>query len=120
MCLSSFQDATGIIVLPTKTLYWGSFLDGKQRVLYFSNDAGHFERIEKVGSLERCLMEIEVEFHGMGVSLVDDDPVRREIVYLSVTGSGAHWESKPKSKNKYKTLSQELSLQVRVETWVKM
>ncbi|OQR79458.1 vacuolar protein sorting-associated protein 13A-like [Tropilaelaps mercedesae] len=108
-------DATGIIALPENTIYWGSFLDGKQRVLYFSNNAGHFQQIEKVGSLERCMMELEVEFHGMGVSLVDDDPVRREIVYLSVTGSGARWESRVKSKTKYKTLSSELALQFEVE-----
>lgn len=59
-------------------------------------------------------MELEVEFHGMGISLVDDDPIRREIVYLSVTGSGAHWESRPKHKQKYKTLSTDLSTQVRL------
>ncbi|XP_022649179.1 vacuolar protein sorting-associated protein 13-like isoform X3 [Varroa destructor] len=114
--IGPLTDANGVIQLPNnKVLYWGSFLDGKQRVLYFCNDKHHFTRIERVGALERCTMELEVEFHGMGISLVDDDPIRREIVYLSVTGSGAHWESRPKHKQKYKTLSTDLSTQLEVE-----
>lgn len=109
------QDASGKIKLPhDKVIFWASFLDGKQRVLYFTKDSDHMIKVEKVGALERCNTEFQLEYRGIGISLVDDEPKRREILYVSVTGSGVQWLSRSKHKTKYKPINSELNAQVRI------
>ncbi|XP_028969113.1 vacuolar protein sorting-associated protein 13 [Galendromus occidentalis] len=109
-------DASGQIKLPQdKFIFWASFLDGKQRVLYFSKDSEHMVRVEKVGQLERCNTEFDLEYRGIGISLVDDEPKRREILYVSVSGSGVQWLSRSKHKPKYKPINAELNSQVEAE-----
>lgn len=107
------QDASGQIKLPHSMIYWASFLDGKQRVLYFTKDHDHLLKVEKVGQLERCNTEFQLEYRGIGISLVDDEPRRREILYVSVTGSGVQWISRHKHKTNWKPISSDLNTQVR-------
>merc|ERR1719319_200795 len=88
---------------------WVSFLDGMQRVLLFtthSDLADQLVRTTQTGESERIAQEIDVSIHGIGVSLVNNDEyVRRELAYLSVTSSDVVWEVRKEGKLRFKSLT---------------
>ncbi|XP_077569200.1 intermembrane lipid transfer protein VPS13C isoform X2 [Stigmatopora nigra] len=84
-------------------VYWASFLDGRQRVLIFTEDAGVVTRARQAEQLEQFREELRLSLRHLGLSLVDADG-RREVAYVGVTSSGVVWEMW--RKNRWRPLSQ--------------
>lgn len=82
--------------------YWVSFLDGTQRVLLFTESFGIAKGANSANRLEQVTQEIEVDIHGIGLSLVDNAR-QLDIVYISMASSGVIWEEL-KRKRYYKAL----------------
>ncbi|XP_046683901.1 vacuolar protein sorting-associated protein 13 isoform X2 [Homalodisca vitripennis] len=88
---------------PSVMLYWSSFLDGMQRVLLFTAEADIAREVEASALLEVMDLQVEVSIHGVGLSLVDNE-MRKELVYLGISSSGAVWEFAKPGSNKYKKI----------------
>ena len=73
-------------------LQWLSFLDGRQRVLMFTEDVGLVVQLQSAVSLEPIERSVAVSLHAVAVSLVDAAR-RREVLYAGVTSSGVVWET---------------------------
>ncbi|XP_057687593.1 intermembrane lipid transfer protein VPS13C isoform X2 [Corythoichthys intestinalis] len=84
-------------------VYWVSFLDGRQRVLIFTEDAGVVTKARQAEELEQFREELRLSLRNLGLSLVDHVG-RREVAYVGVASSGVVWEMK--RKNRWKALSQ--------------
>lgn len=64
-------------------VYWISFLDGIQRILMFTTDAGIAEECQASSKLEIINREILVSIHSLGLSLVNND-ICMELMYLRI------------------------------------
>ncbi|KAM6426345.1 intermembrane lipid transfer protein VPS13C [Liasis olivaceus] len=78
-------------------IHWVSFLDGRQRVLLFTEDVALVSRARQAEEMEQPDQEISVALHGLGLSLVNNKR-KQEISYIGITSSGIIWESKPKQR----------------------
>ena len=87
-------DGFGSFAVGGMTFSWVSFLDGMQRVLFFTHNVHLADRLARTtGESERIEQELDVSIHGVGVSLVDNaESVRRELAYLSISSSHIVWE----------------------------
>uniref|UniRef100_A0A3Q3JJ33 Vacuolar protein sorting 13 homolog C n=1 Tax=Monopterus albus TaxID=43700 RepID=A0A3Q3JJ33_MONAL len=83
-------------------VHWVSFLDGRQRVLLFTEDAGVVTKARQAEELEQFQQEVKVSLQNLGLSLINNTS-RQEIGYIGIT-SGVVWEMKP--KNRWKPFSQ--------------
>ncbi|XP_064471874.1 intermembrane lipid transfer protein Vps13-like isoform X2 [Ornithodoros turicata] len=86
-----------------RKLFWIAFLNGKQRTVLFTEDPQIVVKIQESGALERNIYDVALSVHGVGVSLVNDNP-KREIVYMSIVGSGVKWEWKKEHKTIFKPM----------------
>uniref|UniRef100_A0A3Q2C8D3 Vacuolar protein sorting 13 homolog C n=1 Tax=Cyprinodon variegatus TaxID=28743 RepID=A0A3Q2C8D3_CYPVA len=84
-------------------VHWVSFLDGRQRVLLFTEDTGVVTKARQSEELEQFQQELKVSLQNLGLSLVDNSS-RQEISYIGITSSGVVWEYKP--KNRWKSFNQ--------------
>lgn len=84
-------------------VHWVSFLDGRQRVLLFTEDAGVVTKARQAEELEQFQQEVKVSLQNLGLSLINNTS-RQEIGYIGITSSGVVWEMKP--KNRWKPFSQ--------------
>uniref|UniRef100_A0A3B3UNE3 Vacuolar protein sorting-associated protein 13 VPS13 adaptor binding domain-containing protein n=1 Tax=Poecilia latipinna TaxID=48699 RepID=A0A3B3UNE3_9TELE len=84
-------------------IHWVSFLDGRQRVLLFTEDTGVVTRARQSEELEQFQQELKVSLQNLGLSLINNGN-RQEIAYIGITSSGVVWEFKP--KNRWKSFSQ--------------
>ncbi|XP_078536950.1 intermembrane lipid transfer protein VPS13C isoform X2 [Lissotriton helveticus] len=84
-------------------IHWVSFLDGRQRVLLFTDDVALVSKARQAEELEQPDQEINVLLHSVGLSLVNNE-TKQEISYIGITSSDSVWEMKP--KNKWKPLNQ--------------
>uniref|UniRef100_A0A3B3WSN0 Vacuolar protein sorting 13 homolog C n=1 Tax=Poecilia mexicana TaxID=48701 RepID=A0A3B3WSN0_9TELE len=84
-------------------IHWVSFLDGRQRVLLFTEDTGVVTKARQSEELEQCQQELKVSLQNLGLSLINNGN-RQEIAYIGITSSGVVWEFKP--KNRWKSFSQ--------------
>ncbi|XP_029354917.1 vacuolar protein sorting-associated protein 13C isoform X2 [Echeneis naucrates] len=84
-------------------VHWVSFLDGRQRVLLFTEDVGVVTKARQAEELEQFQQEVKVSLQNLGLSLVNNT-TRQEIAYIGITSSGVVWEMKP--KNRWKPFSQ--------------
>ncbi|XP_043958536.1 vacuolar protein sorting-associated protein 13C isoform X2 [Gambusia affinis] len=84
-------------------IHWVSFLDGRQRVLLFTEDTGVVTKARQSEELEQFQQELKVSLQNLGLSLVNNGN-RQEIAYIGITSSGVVWEFKP--KNRWKSFSQ--------------
>ncbi|XP_037905174.1 vacuolar protein sorting-associated protein 13 isoform X4 [Hermetia illucens] len=83
--------------------YWVSFLDGTQRVLLFTDQAGIAHEAQSISQLEVVDREIILSLHGIGLSIVNNmKPV--DIVYIGIASSGVIWESRKKGKTRFKQM----------------
>lgn len=82
-------------------VYWVSFLNGLQRVLLFTEDIAVAVNAREAGELEQVEQEINLQLHGLGLSLVDNYK-QVEVSFLGVTSSGIIWEER--KKRRYKAL----------------
>ncbi|XP_077563183.1 vacuolar protein sorting 13C isoform X2 [Haemaphysalis longicornis] len=98
------DDCDQIQLKDDRKLFWIAFLNGRQRTVLFTEDSALVVKIQESGALERNIYDVVLNIQAVGISLVTAQP-RREIVYISVTGSGVKWESKKESKSFYKAVS---------------
>ncbi|KAM6942753.1 intermembrane lipid transfer protein VPS13C [Xenentodon cancila] len=102
--LDLLKDELGQFSYDSKSqVHWVSFLDGRQRVLLFSEDTGVVTKARQAEELEQFQQEVKVSLQNLGLSLVNNRN-RQEIAYIGITSSGVVWEMKP--KNRWKPLSQ--------------
>ncbi|NXX88954.1 VP13C protein, partial [Centropus bengalensis] len=78
-------------------IHWVSFLDGRQRVLLFTDDVALVSKARQAEELEQPDQEINLSIHSLGLSLVNNEN-KKEISYIGITSSGVVWELKPKQK----------------------
>ncbi|XP_047187417.1 vacuolar protein sorting-associated protein 13C isoform X3 [Scophthalmus maximus] len=84
-------------------VHWVSFLDGRQRVVLFTEDVGVVTKARQAEELEQFQQEVKVSLQNLGLSLINNAS-RQEIAYIGITSSGVVWEMKP--KNRWKAFSQ--------------
>ncbi|XP_044053106.1 vacuolar protein sorting-associated protein 13C isoform X3 [Siniperca chuatsi] len=84
-------------------VHWVSFLDGRQRVLLFTEDVAVVTKARQAEELEQFQQEVKVSLQNLGLSLINNTS-RQEITYIGITSSGVVWEMKP--KNRWKPFSQ--------------
>ncbi|XP_030582249.1 vacuolar protein sorting-associated protein 13C isoform X2 [Archocentrus centrarchus] len=78
-------------------IHWVSFLDGRQRVLIFTEDVGVVTKARQAEELEQSEQEVKVSLQNLGLSLINNSK-RQEIAYIGITSSGVVWEMKPKNR----------------------
>ncbi|KAM9640422.1 intermembrane lipid transfer protein VPS13C isoform 2-T2 [Morphnus guianensis] len=78
-------------------IHWVSFLDGRQRVLLFTDDVALVSKARQAEELEQPDQEINLSIHSLGLSLVNNEN-KKEISYIGITSSGVVWELKPRQK----------------------
>ncbi|XP_077174397.1 intermembrane lipid transfer protein VPS13C isoform X2 [Paroedura picta] len=78
-------------------IHWVSFLDGRQRVLLFTDDVALVSKARQAEEMEQPDQEITVALHSLGLSLVNNEN-KQEISYVGITSSGVVWEFRPKQK----------------------
>ncbi|CAH2273272.1 Hypothetical predicted protein [Pelobates cultripes] len=78
-------------------VHWVSFLDGRQRVLLFTEDVALVTKARQAEEMEQPDQEITVSIHSLGLSLINNEE-KQEISYIGITSSGIIWEMKPKLK----------------------
>ncbi|XP_046898786.1 vacuolar protein sorting-associated protein 13C isoform X4 [Hypomesus transpacificus] len=84
-------------------VHWVSFLDGRQRVLLFTEDLAVVTKARQAEELEQFQQEVNVSLQNLGLSLINNDN-RQEIAYVGITSSGVVWEMRP--KNRWKPFNQ--------------
>uniref|UniRef100_A0A8C4LD24 Vacuolar protein sorting 13 homolog C n=1 Tax=Equus asinus asinus TaxID=83772 RepID=A0A8C4LD24_EQUAS len=84
-------------------IHWVSFLDGRQRVLLFTDDVALVSKALQAEEMEQANHEITFSLHSLGLSLVNNEN-KQEVSYIGITSSGVIWEMKP--KRKWKPFSQ--------------
>ncbi|XP_061451865.1 intermembrane lipid transfer protein VPS13C isoform X2 [Rhineura floridana] len=78
-------------------IHWVSFLDGRQRVLLFTDDVALVSKARQAEEMEQPDQEINIALHSVGFSLVNNES-KQEISYIGITSSGIVWELKPKQR----------------------
>uniref|UniRef100_A0A8C6YIP6 Vacuolar protein sorting 13 homolog C n=1 Tax=Naja naja TaxID=35670 RepID=A0A8C6YIP6_NAJNA len=78
-------------------IHWVSFLDGRQRVLLFTEDVALVSKARQAEELEQPDQEVNIALQGLGLSLVNNNR-KQEISYIGITSSGIVWELKPKQR----------------------
>ncbi|XP_067298444.1 intermembrane lipid transfer protein VPS13C isoform X3 [Pseudorasbora parva] len=78
-------------------IHWVSFLDGRQRVLIFTEDVGIVTKARQAEELEQFQQEVNISLQNLGLSLINND-IRQEIAYIGITSSGVVWEMRPKNR----------------------
>ncbi|XP_032336935.1 vacuolar protein sorting-associated protein 13C isoform X2 [Camelus ferus] len=78
-------------------IHWVSFLDGRQRVLLFTDDVALVSRALQAEEAEQARHEVTLSLHSLGLSLVNNED-KQEVSYVGITSSGVVWEMKPKQK----------------------
>ncbi|KAI2662683.1 Vacuolar protein sorting-associated protein 13C [Labeo rohita] len=78
-------------------IHWVSFLDGRQRVLIFTEDVGIVTKARQAEELEQFQQEVNISLRNLGLSLINND-IRQEIAYVGITSSGVVWEMRPKNR----------------------
>ncbi|XP_061878990.1 intermembrane lipid transfer protein VPS13C isoform X1 [Entelurus aequoreus] len=86
-------------------VHWVSFLDGRQRVLLFTEDVAVVTKARQAEELEQFEQEIKVSLQNLGLSLVNNAS-RQEVAYIGIPSSGVVWEMK--RKNRWKAFSQKI------------
>ncbi|KAG2470896.1 VP13C protein, partial [Polypterus senegalus] len=90
-------------LIKTTQIHWVTFLDGRQRVLLFTEDVAIVSKARQAEELEQFEKEICISLQNLGLSLVNNEN-KQEISYVGVTSSGVVWEMK--SKNRWKPFNQ--------------
>uniref|UniRef100_A0A913HS02 Vacuolar protein sorting-associated protein 13A n=1 Tax=Strongyloides stercoralis TaxID=6248 RepID=A0A913HS02_STRER len=86
-----------------RCFYWVSFLNGRQRILLFTDELEVAEKAIQKNTNDRMDMELEFTLHGMGISLVNNI-LGQELIYMSIKHSKIIWERE--YKNRYKCFPQ--------------
>ncbi|KAB0404968.1 hypothetical protein E2I00_016891, partial [Balaenoptera physalus] len=65
-------------------IHWVSFLDGRQRVLLFTDDVALVSKALQAEELEQANHEITFSLHSLGLSLVNNEN-KQEVSYIGIT-----------------------------------
>lgn len=65
-------------------VHWVSFLDGRQRVLLFTEDVAVVTKARQAEELEQFQQEVKVSLQNLGLSLINNTG-RQEIAYIGIT-----------------------------------
>uniref|UniRef100_A0A8B9T7Y3 Vacuolar protein sorting 13 homolog C n=2 Tax=Anas TaxID=8835 RepID=A0A8B9T7Y3_ANAPL len=65
-------------------IHWVSFLDGRQRVLLFTDDVALVSKALQAEEMEQPDQEINLSIHSLGLSLVNNEN-KKEISYIGIT-----------------------------------
>ena len=89
MCLdrvvANLQDECGQFAYDgLSQVHWVSFLDGRQRVLLFTEDLAVVTKARQAEELEQFQQEVNVSLQNLGLSLINNDN-RQEIAYVGIT-----------------------------------
>lgn len=80
-----FQDEVGQFSYDSLSqVHWVSFLDGRQRVLLFTEDVAVVTKARQAEELEQFQQEVKVSLQNLGLSLVNNAN-RQEIAYIGIT-----------------------------------
>ncbi|XP_072321339.1 intermembrane lipid transfer protein VPS13C isoform X2 [Eucyclogobius newberryi] len=102
--LDLLKDAVGQFPFDSLSqIHWVSFLDGRQRVLLFTEDVAVVTKARQAEELEQFEQEVKISLQNLSMSLVNNSS-RQEIAYIGIPSSGVVWEMKP--KNRWKPFSQ--------------
>ncbi|MCJ8738024.1 hypothetical protein PDJAM_G00030860 [Pangasius djambal] len=96
--LDLIKDQCGQFAYDSLTqVHWVSFLDGRQRILLFTEDVAVVTKASQAEELEQFQQEMSISVQNLGLSLINNDN-RHEIAYMGITSSGVVWEMKPKNR----------------------
>ncbi|XP_017333077.2 intermembrane lipid transfer protein VPS13C isoform X1 [Ictalurus punctatus] len=96
--LDLIKDQCGQFAYDSLTqIHWVSFLDGRQRILLFTEDVAVVTKACQAEDLEQFQQEVNISVQNLGLSLINNDN-RHEIAYMGITSSGVVWEMKPKNR----------------------
>ncbi|KAF6721023.1 Vacuolar protein sorting-associated protein 13C [Oryzias melastigma] len=96
--LNLLKDEMGQFFYDNKSqVHWISFLDGRQRVLLFTEDTAVVTKARQAEELEQFQQEVRLSLQSLGLSLVNNSS-RHEIAYIGINNSGVVWEMKPKNR----------------------
>ncbi|MGH0128064.1 UNVERIFIED_CONTAM: hypothetical protein FKN15_036109 [Acipenser sinensis] len=96
--LDLLKDESGQFCYNQNTqIHWVSFLDGRQRVLLFTEDVAIVTKARQAEEMEQFEKEINVSLQNLGLSLINNE-TKQEISYIGITSSGVVWEMKPKQR----------------------
>ncbi|XP_075064457.1 intermembrane lipid transfer protein VPS13C isoform X2 [Mixophyes fleayi] len=108
--LDLLKDESGQFAYNQDTqIHWVSFLDGRQRILLFTEDVALVTKARQAEEMEQPDQEINVSIHSLGLSLINNVN-KQEISYIGITSSGVIWEMMPKQK--WKPFNQKQILQL--------
>ncbi|EPY81741.1 hypothetical protein CB1_000715056 [Camelus ferus] len=65
-------------------IHWVSFLDGRQRVLLFTDDVALVSRALQAEEAEQARHEVTLSLHSLGLSLVNNED-KQEVSYVGIT-----------------------------------
>lgn len=65
-------------------VHWVSFLDGRQRVLLFTDDVAVVTKARQAEDLEQFQQEVKVSLQNLGLSLINNSR-RQEVAYIGIT-----------------------------------
>uniref|UniRef100_A0A673CPI7 Vacuolar protein sorting 13 homolog A n=1 Tax=Sphaeramia orbicularis TaxID=375764 RepID=A0A673CPI7_9TELE len=85
-------------------LFVVSFYEGLQRVVLFTEEHSIYKLLWESEKVQLAEQEIILSLQNVGVSLVNNSS-SQEVSFIGITSSDVVWESKPKKKNRWKTLS---------------
>lgn len=80
-----FQDQVGQFSYDSLSqVHWVSFLDGRQRVLLFTEDVAVVTKARQAEELEQFQQEVKVSLQNLGLSLINNSR-HQEIAYIGIT-----------------------------------
>lgn len=84
LCTLSIQDECGQFPYNSNTqIHWVSFLDGRQRVLLFTDDVALVSKARQAEEMEQPDQEINISLRSLGISLVNNEK-KQEISYIGI------------------------------------
>ncbi|XP_030049580.1 intermembrane lipid transfer protein VPS13A [Microcaecilia unicolor] len=102
--LTHVKDNMEMMYLEENTVYLVSFFEGLQRIVLFTEDQSVFEATRESEKAELAEQEVTISLQDVGVSLVNNH-TKQEVSYIGITSSDVVWETKPKSKGRWKPMS---------------
>lgn len=99
-------------------IYWVSFLDGTQRILLFTESKSVTDQVESTGKLDQVNQEIEIDIHGIGLSLVNNIK-QCDVMYIGIASSGVIWEEQKKSRFKQMKIHEVSSIEEKYQEYLR-
>ncbi|XP_051924393.1 vacuolar protein sorting-associated protein 13A isoform X1 [Hippocampus zosterae] len=85
-----------------------SFYEGLQRVVLFTEELRIYKLLCESEKAQLAEQEIILSLYNVGVSLVNNSS-GQEVSYIGITSSDVVWEMKPKKKNRWKPMGNEVA-----------